>query len=96
MKQEYPFSPFLFTLAMDYISSILKNEFNFNKYNCFILRQCHVSYLLFIDDLLIIGAPNIIYVNILKFLLDILASYIGLGVNCEQSMFQAEKAMQSI
>ncbi|KAA0048127.1 reverse transcriptase [Cucumis melo var. makuwa] len=53
IRQGDPISPFIFVLAMDYLSYLLKHLENLNKIKGTIIKDINLTHLLFKDDILL-------------------------------------------
>lgn len=76
-------SPFLFVLAMEYLSRILDEAYNKGLIEGFCLQQngLHVSHLLFVDDILFFSRVDELELQNLHLLLKSFEIAKGLSIN---------------
>lgn len=75
---------------MDTLSVVLEIEVNILRYTPSIMKHCKVSCLVFVNDLLVVGATNIPTTFSLHYAFRSLNFYIGFEVNCDKYTMYGE------
>ncbi|KAL0559838.1 hypothetical protein IC582_000218 [Cucumis melo] len=86
IRQGDPLSPFIFVLAMDYLSRLLNNLADKRKINGVNFSpSLNLTHILFADDILIFVEDRDDYVSNLKMILHLFESASGLNINLSKS-----------
>lgn len=86
IRQGDPISPFIFVLAMDYLSRLLHHLENRGAIQGVLLNNsCSISHLLFADDILIFIEDNGVYLKNLQNALSLFEFASGLKINLAKS-----------
>ncbi|PKU84396.1 Putative ribonuclease H protein [Dendrobium catenatum] len=81
IRQGYPLSPYLFSIIMDVLSSILDHAVSNNTFQPIKAGNCFVSHLMFADDLLVFGSATTRNAHSINSILQEFAGSTGLKVN---------------
>lgn len=87
IRQGDPLSPFLFVIAMDYLSQTLDAAYNKGLIEGFRIRDngTHISHLLFADDILLLSSPDERKFRNLHLILKSFEQASGLNINLNKS-----------
>ncbi|KAA0034017.1 LINE-1 retrotransposable element ORF2 protein [Cucumis melo var. makuwa] len=87
LRQGDPLSPFLFVIAMDYLSRLLSHlESTGAIKGVCLANDCNISHILFADDILLFVEDNDLYLNNLRMAISLFEKASGLKINLTKSV----------
>lgn len=87
IRQGDPLSPFLFVIAMDYLSNLMEDARSKGIIKGYVSRNnlVQISHLLFVEDILLLSIDNATYMKNLRFIIKTFEKAFGLIINLLKS-----------